>query len=213
MIAWEHPTGRVPRSVDVVALGASCQSYMRHSLNKGRSVDSVTDEVWTVNRGIRLFAADLAFVLDEIEPEIRRDPAYGLALKKAKIPIISTVYTDSVVDCHAFPAREILDCIRQRADLSDPYWHNSMPMVVAYAWFIGVKQLTLWGCDYTRPDGQVIEDDRSNLEYWIGWGRAMGMRIGVPSDTTLMNQYRTGGGLRIYGLVDQSRAREWLGLD
>jgi len=212
MSSWKHPTGGTPQRVDVVALGSSCQTYMRHQLTKGRKASSIPDEVWTLNRGLRLFAADLAFVLDEIEPEIRKDEAYGQALKDYQKPIISTTYTDAVEHCHVYPGAEILDCIEERSGLTDPYWHNSVPMVLAYAWWLGVKELVLWGADYTLPNGRVLEDDRANCEYWLGWCRASGMRIGVPEDSTLLNTAQTGGELRIYGLVDQSMAPAFVGL-
>lgn len=213
---WRHPTGcRAPRSVAIVALGQSSGSYVHWQLEKGRDPASIPDEVWTVNRGIRVFAADLAFVLDEIGPEIDGDPAYGAILQKVQIPIISTVCDSRVGNCHRYPAAQILDCIAQIPELGlqapcDPYWHNSMPMVLAYAWFIGIREVTLWGCDYQTEHGHTIEANRANLEYWVGWVRARGMRVGVPLTTTLLNQRETRGELRIYGLRDQRRAADWL---
>lgn len=214
-MSWRHPTGRSPKRVTVVALGQSCQAYMRHQLTKGLPAGSMPDEVWTVNRGIRLFAADLAFVLDELPSEMTADPAYGEALRRYEKPIISTVCSTEVQHSVRYPAPYILDCLRERTghDVTDPYWHNSMPMVVAYAWFIGVEELTLWGCDYNMTDGRVIEADRANLEYWVGWVRSCGMRVGVPTETTLLNQARTGGALHVYGLRDQGQAASFLGLD
>lgn len=212
-MSWQHPTSQPkPKRVHVVALGQSCQAYMRHQLTKGLPAGSAPDEVWTLNRGIRLFSADLAFVLDELPDEIADDPAYGEALKSFKKPIITTVCSPDVHACYTYPAADILDCLRDRTGqpVSDPYWHNSVPMVVAYAWFIGVEELTLWGCDYTMSDGRVIEDDRANLEYWVGFARACGMRVGVPTESTLLNQAKTGGRLHVYGLRDQRRAAAWL---
>lgn len=209
-MSWHHPTGGNPERVAVVALGASCQAYMHHQLNKSLPPGSAPDEVWTVNRGIRLFAADLAFVLDELPDEIADDPAYGEALKSFQKPIISTVCSSEVSTCVRYPAPQILDCLREWYTVEDPYWHNSMPMVMAYALFIGVKEITLWGCDYTLSDGTVIESDRANLEYWVGVARARGMRVGVPTQSTLLNQRKTGGKLYVYGLRDQRRAGAFL---
>lgn len=211
-MSWKHPTGQVPETVDVVALGASCQAYMRHQLRKDRPVASVPDEVWTVNRGIRLFEADLAFVLDELPDEIIDDPAYGTIIKTYKKPIITTVCSPLAPSSMTYPGAEILDCIERKCGLTDPYWHNSMPMVLAYAWFIGVKQITLWGCDYTLENGRVLEDDRANCEYWVGFLRACGVRVGVPTETTLLNQHKTRGELHIYGLRDQRKAPAFVGL-
>ena len=212
---WVHPTGGTPRTVDVVALGYSMRSYMHRQLNKGLAVEDTVDEVWTVNRGIRLINADMAFVLDELPDEIENDPAYGEALKAYNKPIITTRCDPSVPMSTLYPAVDILDCLRDTHGWkgSDPYWHNSMPMVLAYALFIGVQELTLWGCDYQSEQGVSLEDDRANLEYWCGVCRYAGMRIGVPVDSTLLNQRKTGGALHVYGLRNQRRAHEFLGYE
>jgi len=209
-MSWEHPTGYKPSRVDVVALGYSCQAYMRHQLARARALDSVVDEVWTVNRGIRLFAADLAFVLDELPDEIINDPAYGVALKGYEKPIISTVCSMEVPNSRRYPSADILDCLTKRTGLVDPYWHNSIPMVLAYAWYIGVQEVTLWGCDYQLENGRTAEDNRANCEYWVGMCRALGMRVGVPVESNLLNQAKTGGELYVYGLRDQRRAAAFL---
>lgn len=211
---WVHPTGGAPRTVDIVALGYSMRSYMHRQLTKGLDVECRPDEVWTVNRGIRLIRADMAFVLDELPDEIENDPAYGIALQTAIIPIISTRCDPSVPMSTLYPAADILDCLRSEwfAGLMDPYWHNSMPMVLAYALCLGVEEVTLWGCDYQSEQGLSLEDDRANLEYWVGICRACGMRVGVPDGSTLLNNRKTGGRLEVYGLRDQRRAREYLGI-
>jgi len=209
---WVHPTGGAPERVDVVALGYSMRSYVHRQLTKGLDPDEVVDEVWTVNRGLRVFEADMAFVLDELPDEIANDPHYGDAIMGYQKPIISTTCDPRAVWCRTYPAADILDCLRIEygIELRDPYWHNSMPMIMAYALYIGVKELTLWGCDYTSEGGLSLEDDRANLEYWIGMCRALGMRVGVPTDTTLLNQRKHSGGLYVYGLRDQRNARAFL---
>ena len=185
---------------------------MHRQLTKNLDVDSRSDEVWTVNRGIRLIEADMAFVLDELPDEIANDPAYGEALEAYKKPIISTRCAPSVSTATLYPAPEILECLQSvhGMPIDDPYWHNSLPMVLAYALFIGVEQVTLWGCDYQSQQGQPLEADRSNCEYWVGVCRALGMRVGVPQGSNLLNQHAHDGKLWVYGLRDQREARAFL---
>lgn len=211
-IHWKHPTGANPARVDVVALGRTCQTYAKNQLRKQRDPENTVDEVWTINRGLRLFACDLAFVLDELDAENRKDPDYGKAIAAFDKPIITTRSSALAPWATLYPAADILDCFQRLTGMSDPYWHNSIPMVVAYAWFIGVKELRLWGCDYQLEDGRVIEDDRACLEHWVGFVRARGMRVGAPVDSTLFNGYRRGDELYVYGLVDQSTAQDFLTL-
>lgn len=215
---FRHPTGTTPTSVHMVALGHSLNTWMARELSKGRqaadeSLSRNGVEVWTLNRGVRLLRSDLAFVLDEIDAQARLDPGYGSMLAAYEKPIISTSYSSLAQRCYVYPAREILDTLTATIGLTDPYWHNSVPMVIAYAWWLGVRELTLWGCDYSTADGRTLEDDRACCEYWIGLTRALGLKVGVPVTSSLLNQRQTGGRLRVYGLIDQSRAAPYLGLE
>lgn len=219
MDSYTHPTGRWPESVDVVALGESTRAdYVAMQLSKGTAFD-LGDEVWTLNRGIRVFAADLAFILDEVENEAAEDDDYGKAIDRwlgDGKPLISTRISARLADSGklaiTYPARLVLESFGVNVENEDPYWHNSVPMVLAYAKAIGVKRLRLWGADYTLPDGRVLEADRANCEYWVGRCVQAGMQIGLSGGTTLCNRRATQGQLKIYGLLtrNQRRLREWL---
>lgn len=87
------------------------------------------------------------------------------------------------------------DAIRQKGN-SLLYFRNSVPMILAYAWFIGVEQICLFGADYTHPSGQAREADQPNAEYWVGWCEAMGINLLLPADTTLKS---TREGKELYG--------------
>jgi len=207
---WRHPTGQVPEVVDLVALGQSTRSdWISHCLSKDRQPDARYSEVWTVNRGIRAFRADLAFVLDEVASEATKDPAYGQALSAYPWPIITTVAAAPYEQCRRYPSRWILDTFGI-PEGADPYWHNSIPMVLAYAGALGVPELRMWGCDYVLEDGRVLEADRANCEFWMGRCMQRGMKIGIPHGSTLCNTSTHRGSLWVYGLVAQTGVKEWL---
>lgn len=73
-------------------------------------------------------------------------------------------------------------------EINGYYLHNSIPLMLAYALFIGVKKVHLFGCDYTFPGADIREDDRANCEYWVGFLRANGVEVWTTQDTTLLNQ-------------------------
>lgn len=211
MNAWQHPTGEWPTHVHLVALGTTARTeWTQHMLSKHQPASDEHWEVWTVNRGVRLFKADLVFVLDEIENEAALDPAYGQALLHHSGPIISTKCEGAYSHAHPYPARAVLASLGMDPDVVDPYWHNSIPMIIAYAMAIGVQTLGLWGCDYTRPDGFVMEADRANCEHWCGRAAQAGMQIMLPPSTTLYSHGQLGGQLHVYGLVNQRYARGFL---
>lgn len=67
------------------------------------------------------------------------------------------------------------------------YLHNSIPMILAYALFIGVHEIRLYGADYNVRRADHLEANRPNCEYWVGFLRALGVRVMVPTTTTLLN--------------------------
>lgn len=89
----------------------------------------------------------------------------------------------------------VREAIRQKGN-NLLYFKNSVPMILAYAWFIGVESMVIFGADYTHPAGQRREDDQPNCEYWLGWCEGQGMQIYLPGDTTLK---KTRDGKDLYG--------------
>ncbi len=89
---------------------------------------------------------------------------------------------------------------RQRRDAGQQvasYFKNSIPMVLAYAGFIGVGTIALFGADYDFPGAAVHEADKPNAEYWAGMLHGcFGTNIRVSQRTTFMS---TNKGREAYG--------------
>lgn len=195
---WQHPSGRWPDRVALLSLGASVHSYISECMEADLSPAVIgRDEVWTVNRGIMCFRHDLAFVMDHLGGEERAYPHYGAALRRHDRPIITSDNCDGWPD-HVF--RYPLDAIRRHFGQRHDYYFNSIPFVLAYASWIGVRELTIWGADYNHELCKRREDDRPNAEYWIAICRERGMTIAIPNTSTLCNSNQ---GLRFYGYRDQ----------
>lgn len=77
------------------------------------------------------------------------------------------------------------------------YLKNSVPIMLAYAGFLGVRRINLFGADYDFPGQAIHEADKANAEYWCGllFG-LLGIEIRVSTRTTLMS---TNQGRSIYG--------------
>jgi hypothetical protein len=220
-MSWQHPTGGRPKVIDIIALGPSQREYHNHQHAAYNPVLDAADETWIVNKGMRTVKSDLAFVLDDLEGERRRSLRYAGELIEYAMhrPII----TSEIMDCersrwpgrfYNYPLTKIIDSLGLRlafcqgvarptpeqareAGLQGAFYlHNSVPMILAYALFIGVKEIRLFGADYTIRNYDHMEENRPNCEYWVGFLRACGVRIRLPQSTTLLN---TDQSRRTYG--------------
>lgn len=226
---YRHPTGSVPKVVDLVALGPSQRDY--HAMLHSQYTPGMpkADEVWTLNKGIRSIVCDLAFVLDDLIGEERKSAQYADELRKFawRTPVITSELTKAERESfpgmfYEYPLREVLEYVGTRINLArteqtgeeqatsgyqvgidnGQYMHNSIPMILAYALAIGVREIRLFGCDYTLRSSDHLEANRPNAEYWVGMLRAFGVRVMVAPSTTLLN---TDQGRRIYGYARQPK--------
>lgn len=218
---WQHPTGRNPQVIDLISLGPSQREYHSHHHALYNPTLPKADELWTLNKGIRTIKSDMAFILDDLEGERRRSVRYAKEIIEyaSDKPVITSELSAAEREnwpghIHNYPLTEIVDYIGaklawlQGVDSPTPqqsrdagtgaalYLYNSVPMILAYALFIGVREVRLFGADYTIRGTDHMEENRPNCEYWVGMLRGMGVRIRVPGTTTLLC---TDQPKRIYG--------------
>ena len=207
--AVRHVTGNKPISIAIIGLGPTMLDWNRANFTYERQ-HGKPDEVWTLNKGLRTIRADVGFVMDDMVGEARISASYAQDLADVSIPIITSTLDRDVRDLfpnlnlHAYPlaevqwavGRRVLEGVRAEVTAEEmyrvgrdvgSYLHNSIPYMLAYAFYIGVKQVALFGCDYTFKGQEAREDDRANTEYWIGMLRGFGMGIQAPHTTTLLN--------------------------
>ena len=72
------------------------------------------------------------------------------------------------------------------------------PYAVAYAIWLGVKKITLFGCDFTYPNAHDAEKGRACVEFWLGIATERGIEISVPKTTSLLDAMYTQAA-RFYG--------------
>jgi len=231
---WEHPTGNKPKIVDIVACGPTLRTYLAMRMDYD-PVAPTADEVWTLNKALRTVKGDVGFVMDDMIGEHRRSSRYGEDLDDLSMPIITSTVDRDVLDMypklapnlHPYPINEVLNQIgarilhargqggsvqlgtnevKETGDIAGYYLHNSIPFMLAYALFLGVEKVQLFGADYTYPGMVAREDDRANTEYWVGMLRAFGVEVWTTSDTTLLNQMKQP---HIYGYGARPPIRTW----
>lgn len=185
-----HPTGGVPERVIMLLLGESKQDYA-NMLAVSHDPCFPPSEVWTCNAGFRIWRHDLLFLMDDFEQEAYKWPQYGKELAAHDRPIItSTVYPRAGRHMVAYPFTRI--CQDLELKHMDRYFFNTVPYMLAYALWIGVKHVTLFGADYHHPHAAGREGDVENAHWWLGYLRAKGVAISVANSSTLMGARNVG---------------------
>jgi SAM-dependent methyltransferase len=184
----EEEKAAAPRHVAILGLGPSLAQFL--SITRGLGGRSAyCDEVWAINALGDVFQCDLIFHMDDVRvQEIRAAaaPDSNIAkmlqwLKTTKTPIVtSRAHPDypSLVD---FPLEDVIN------DLGFAYLNNTAAYALAYAIHIGVKKVSLFGCDYTYPNAHHAEKGRACLEYWLGFAKSRGVEIATGNESTLMD--------------------------
>lgn len=169
-----------PQRVAIVALGASGNDFIRQSMSTGLMAKPY-DEVWTLNRGFRGFHHDKAFLMDDMRWLAHKDKAYGELLKRHDRPIITSTVYPEFPTAIAFPFEEV------RAKLQDDIFAvNTVAYMVAFAIYIGVKELSIFGADFFYPNGSTAESGGQAVAYLLGRGMMFGMQFKIPNSSTML---------------------------
>ncbi len=183
-------TGRrdVPERVAIVALGPSSRQYFERVRELGGR-NGLVDEVWAVNGMGNTIACDRIFHMDDVlvqEARAAAKPGTNIAtmmqwLKGHPGPI----YTSTVRPGYPGLVEYPLEAVLQKGGIG--YLNNTVAYAIAYARYLGVKELHLFGVDFTRPNIHHGERGRACCEFWLGLCMADGMKIEFPAETTLMD--------------------------
>ncbi len=189
----EQGAAPCPHHVAILGMGASNGSWAQIAGSMGHPT-AVCDEVWAINGAAAVFHHDRVFVMDDVKHEIadqaartgkaERKVAQGILkwLPKHPGPVYSTTAYPEWPALVEYPTADVIETI------GTPYINNSVAYAVAYAIHIGVKVITLFGCDFNYPGGNPIaENGRGCVEFLLGIAVARGIEVQVPDGTTLMD--------------------------
>lgn len=190
MTQWKHPTGNSPKSAALVCLGPSSQTYIGCNLRPDLSEEVLgCDEVWTVNRGANVFRHDLLWIMDHIQGEADKNPRYGASLWKHDKPIITSDNMDGWPShVHSYPFNEVWNWLRTVVNpMHGDWYHNSLAYIIVYAAFIGLKELRVFGADYSNHNNGVVENGHPCVAYWVGRMESAGLLVRTTDDSAFLN--------------------------
>jgi len=177
-----------PEHVAICGIGPSLNQYVEVTKSLGGR-RAYCDEVWGVNCLGDVFACDVVFHMDDVRiQEIRAEarPGSNVAhmvdwLKGYRGPVITSRAHEDYPGLIEFPLEAVLN------DLGHDYFNNTVAYAIAYAIHIGVKKLSIFGCDYTYPNAHDAEKGRACVEFWLGYARARGINLVIAKTSSLMD--------------------------
>ena len=197
-MSWQHPTGKAPKSVCLVCLGPSKHSLLE--LTTGHQPDKLlmaVDEVWGINGGVNHFVGrvcwDILWTLDFLQGEEAKEPYYGQLIRQwlARFPASHLITTEAdntwPANVHEYPFAQIAAAITALGGHEAVWMRNSVPLIAAYAWYIGVERFYIFGADYHHEALKLREDDKGNAEAWLHWLRMNGCQVITSTDSTILD--------------------------
>ena len=168
--------------VAIVGLGGSYSDYIA-----ARVASQEFDEVWGINCIGGIIHVDKTFMMDPVSRFLDTENAgtqTGVArqfLKTNKKPIITCQLDKRVKHLELYPLKEIA------LNLGYCYFNNTVAYAVAYAIWKKVKQISLYGIDYTYKNVSMAESGRACVEFWCAIAATKGIKLEVAHRSSLLD--------------------------
>jgi hypothetical protein len=111
----------------------------------------------------------------------RQHRADGEWLKKHPGPIITSRAHPDYPGLVEFPLEQVIN------DLKFAYFNSTAAYAIAYAIWLGVKRISVFGMDFTYANAHRAEKGRANVEFLLGIAAARGIKLTIPKDSSLMD--------------------------
>jgi hypothetical protein len=188
-----------PESVAILGLGPSVNQFLELAKRLGGS-RSLASEVWGINALGDVIRCDRIFHMDDVriqEARAAAKPQSNIArmlewMKEHPGPIYTSRTHPNYPGLVEFPIEKVIN------DTKFAYMNSTAAYAVAYAVYLRVKKIYLFGCDFTYPNAHDAEKGRACVEFWLGMAAARGIEISVPQVSSLMDAMYTQQD-RLYG--------------
>lgn len=170
-----------PESVAIVAMGRSRLDYGTHATSVG-GYRAVAGEIWAINKMGGVIYHDILWRMDDLmhNRELMY-PEFLNVLKEHPFIVTSTAYPDEFPGSVAYPLEKVL------RNIGIPYFNTTPAYALAYAIYLGVKRIHLYGCDYTYPNQPVSEAGRGCFEMLMGIAYERKIQLRVGPNTSLLD--------------------------
>lgn len=169
----------VPRSIVLLGLGPSHQSYVGEGLSNLNQ--PFAEEVWSINGGGAVFNVDRVFSLADLWTDVQKWPHWLRYLTRTKTPIYTSKAYPQFPSTIDYPLQELRQFIG-----FDLCFVNTGPMALAMAMALGIKEIWMFGIDYTYPNIHLAEQGGQAFAFLLGMCKERGIKFHLPHTTSMM---------------------------
>ena len=170
----------VPKSVAIVAMGRSQLDYSSACTCIG-GYRAVADEIWAINKMGGVIFHDVLWRMDDLmHNRERMYPEYLRWLKTHPFVVTSTTYPEFPGSVE-YPLEDVL------RNIGIPYFNSTPAYALAYAIYLGIEKIHLYGCDFTYPNQPMAEAGRGCFEMLMGIAFARNIVLLMGPNTSLLD--------------------------
>lgn len=160
-------------------------------------------EIWGLNELYKLFnlpaneklecRADRWFEIHSRQSPSKNTEEHISWLQQCTIPVYMWEHYDDMPSSLPFPKDEVLEFVASKGlklifpdgkEEINPYVTNSISWMIILAWYLGFKEVHIYGVDLAQNDEYLYQ--RPNLEYYIGAMQALGIEVVMPETCDLL---------------------------
>ena len=170
-----------PKTVCLLGLGPSSKEWMSEMARK-KNLTHV-DEVWGINTAHRAWSVDRIWMMDDLRRICERYPDWANELKLLKTPIFTCrQYPD-------FPSSVAIPIDDMCKKIGDNYMNTTVAYAIAYAIYLEVETMYIYGCDFWYPNAAITESGLGGAAYMLGIAKERGVKFKIPNTSTLLDSH------------------------
>lgn len=185
--AFEKPPA--PDHVAILGMGPSLDQYTGLCKRAGGRT-AYCNETWGINAVADVLTCDRVFHMDDVRiQEIRAaaKPQSNIAamlewLKRHPGPVYTSRSHPDYPGLVDYPLEAVLNALPPFG-----YFNSTAAYAVAFAIYLGVKKISLFGFDFTYQNAHHAEKGRACVEFWLGVAVAKGITVSMGNASSLMD--------------------------
>jgi len=195
-------SAQVERKTDKVAIIGFAPSYTEAPWGNEEMEFWCLNEFYKLTPQIKNFRADRWFEIHDINSPSKSTLEHQAFLKQCPVPLYMWKQYPEYPNSQKFPLNEVVEFFEEKGFLGSRYFTNSVSLMIAYAIYLGFKEISIYGVDMAT--NSEYQGQRPSVEWWCGLSEGMGIKVIIPPSSDILKC------TQIYGFESNNRNRSWM---